>query len=365
MPVGRRRAKNKHLPQRVYFESGRYWLRPKRPKDPPPGWRSRIDLGTTLAEMYEALKKLATPRPLRTMAEVFDRYLIVSLPSLAERTQADYRKYIERLRPVLAEFEPGELTAGDIFDIRGALAETSGNVQANRHISCLSAVFREAIGWRAVTSNPCRELERLPEGERNRYVTDAEFNAVYAIASEINQCMMDLAVMTGQREGDLLKLPNRDPSVYTDEGIVFRPGKSKRRHPRHGKIIETAKTVIIEWSDELRAVVERARKLGPHIRKTLICTRSGDPYTESGFRSNWHRLMTGAVEGTKRKDGSVLREPVLKESFTFHDLRAKSASDEDDIEVASERLAHDDRRMTVKVYRRKPRRARAGRKVGS
>jgi len=56
-------------------------------------------------------------------------------------------------------------------------------------------------------------------------------------------------------------------------------------------------------------------------------------------------------------------EPLaLTERFTFHDLPAKSASD-DDLAVATERLAHDDPRTTQKVYRRKSRRAGAGAKI--
>jgi hypothetical protein len=53
---------------------------------------------------------------------------------------------------------------------------------------------------------------------------------------------------------------------------------------------------------------------------------------------------------------------VLAERFTFHDLRAKSASD-DELEVATERLAHDDPPTSQKLYRRKPRRARPGAKI--
>src|SRR5690606_24794815 len=162
----------------------------------------------------------------------------------------------------------------------------------------------------------------------------------------------------------------------TPDGIVFRPSKSKRRHPRHGTIVETAKTVIVEWSDELRAVIDQARSLGPmgnaheaiarrQLRRTLICNGDGEPYTESGFRSNWHRLMSAAVKGIKRKDGALIHEPVIAESFTFHDLRAKRASDAEDVMEANEALAHDDVKTTQKIYRRKPRRARAGDKIGA
>jgi integrase len=200
----------------------------------------------------------------------------------------------------------------------------------------------------------------LHEQKRTRYVTDQEYLALYNISSDRIQCLMDLATITGQREGDLLKLPNRDPSVYTDEGIVFRPGKSKRRHPRHGKIIETSKTVIVEWSPELEGVLKRLRKLGPDMRRTLFCNLQGESYTESGFRSNWHRLMTTAT-----KPGKKGEPPLLNEPFTFHDLRAKSGSDAEDVQEANDRLAHDDMRTTQVVYRRKPRRARPGRKVGT
>jgi integrase len=103
-------------------------------------------------------------------------------------------------------------------------------------------------------------------------VTDAEFMAVYKLASPMMQCAMDLATMTGQREGDLLKLTR---SQLTEDGIAFVIGKSKRRHPRHGQIVETAKRLIIEWSHELRAVLERLKKLGPQIRPTLLCNLEG------------------------------------------------------------------------------------------
>ncbi len=83
------------------------------------------------------------------------------------------------------------------------------------------------------------------------------------------------------------------------------------------------------------------------------------------FRSNWHRLIQTALKGRKLKNGRVTLAPVLKESFTFNDLRAKSATDEEDFEEAYNRMAHSDRKTTQQIYIRKPRRSRAGRKVGT
>lgn len=392
--MGRRRKKNRELPGRVYLENGRYWYKPKRPKVLPTGWKHRISLGSTEAEMYAELPKhLKSTKALHAMNDVFDRFMAEILPALAPRTQSDYRGYIGTLRPSFGNAPPEQVGAPDIFDFRAALAKQSGNVQANRHVSCLSAIFREAIGWRAqlgphaITRNPCHELKRLSEVARTRYVFDHEYVAVYGIASDVLQATMDLATISGQREDDLLKLPCDDPQVYTDDGIVFRPAKTRRRHPRHGKIVETSKIVIVRWLSEEEAtagipkeqsqlwkLVARLRKLGPQPpanvipirpRATLICNEDGQPYTGSGFRSNWHRLIQTALNGRKLKNGRVTLEPVLKESFTFNDLRAKSLTDEEDFEEAYNRSAHSDRKTTQQVYIRKPRRARAGRKVGT
>jgi integrase len=67
----------------------------------------------------------------------------------------------------------------------------------------------------------------------------------------------------------------------------------------------------VQWSPGLKAVIERLQKLGPDIRPTLLCNLQGKPFTESGFRSNWHRLIQ------KARARKAIADP-----FTFHDLRA-------------------------------------------
>jgi integrase len=159
------------------------------------------------------------------MSGVFDKYLLERLPLLAPRTQRDYRGYLRNLRLVFGTASPQLVEPGHVFDYRNKRAERSV-VQANREKSCLSAVFTAAVEWRVVRENPCRQVPKIAEPSRVRYVTDAEFGAVYQLASPTLQCAMDLATITGQREGDLLRLTH---SQLTEEGIAFRIGKSKRR----------------------------------------------------------------------------------------------------------------------------------------
>lgn len=84
---------------------------------------------------------------------------------------------------------------------------------------------------------------------------------------------------------------------------------------------------MIQWSEALQDVVNSAKKLRPQVRNHLITNARGKPYTGDGFATQWDRTMTKAL-----KVG-------LTERFHFHDLRAKSASD-DDLQTASDRLGH-------------------------
>ncbi len=104
-------------------------------------------------------------------------------------------------------------------------------------------------------NNPGREVEKVRLPKRKRYVDDDEFQTVYSLASPTLQVTMDLAVLTGLRRGDLLSL-TRDN--LTDEGILITPGKTQNT---------SGKTLLIEWSEELRQVIDRAKRLPPEVHQ--------------------------------------------------------------------------------------------------
>ena len=308
--MGRSRKRNKHLPPRVYLSHGRYFY-----ADTETGkW---LNFGSTLAEMYRNLaEKIGDDRPLKTMADVLKRYRLDVVPKKAEKTQVDNGRAINRLENVFGHMDPRSIRPGDIYayrDRRGRKTEFG----ANRDLEVLSHAFSKAIEWSAADNNPCREVKKFSEPKRRRYVTDVEYRAVYDLASPTMQVAMDLAVLTGLRRGDILSL-TRDH--LTDEGILIQTSK-------------TGKALLLEWSDELRAVVDRAKRLPPQVRKPIIATRMGKPYTGQGFAAIWQRLMAKAV-----------RHGI--ERYQFRDLRAKSASD-DTLEAATLRHAFTVGRLLV------------------
>ena len=114
------------------------------------------------------------------MNGVFDRFALEIIPTKAPRTQLDYRKQLPLLRAVFGEVPPREITATHVFEYRNARGQQSV-VQANREKSLLSSVMTKAVEWGVVGNNPCKQVPRLAEKKRERYIADHEYSSVYAL----------------------------------------------------------------------------------------------------------------------------------------------------------------------------------------
>lgn len=333
--MGRRRKHRLDLPARVYFRHGAYYFVGRSGE-----W---IRLGTDVKKALRRYTDLIAAPGLGRMGEIMDRYLREVVPKKAPRTRANNEREIEPLRAVFGHMEPDEITPQDIYaymDHRrrrvkrrkpdGTIEEIEvpAPIAANREVALLSSIFSHAIRWGLASDNPCRLVVRNTETPRRRYVEEHEYRAVYAIAPPIIQCAMDIARLTGLRLGDILRLNERDN--IREDGLYVETGK-------------TGKRLLFEWTEELRAVIDRARALRGKVRGlTIIATQTGQTYTLTGFEAIWQRVMKRAVSSG-----------AIAERFRFHDLRALAA---DRAEQPSELLGHDDPRVTNRIYRRGPRR---------
>lgn len=351
--MGRPRTSNQHLPKGITIITGSYWYKP-------PGDAKRVrvcKVGEESTLYRYVADKMEPTGDLIYMREIFDRYEKEELPKLAPKTQVDYRRIIYKLREVFGDMKPDDVEPRHV----GALLHsTEHKVAANRLVSVLSAVFSKARGrWYVCKNNPCTNVERNETSPRDRYISDEEYKAVYELASPRLQIAMDLAYLTGQRQGDLLAL--KWEHVHTigvprDEwGVFFQQGK-------------TGKRLMVNISPELEEVLKRARMLIPQVPRTyVIRNEEGLRYTQDGFRSCWQKLMNYAMKGrvaywTSRNGKPVMVDevkPVLKERFTFHDLRAKHISDSQSLAEASATAGHATMAMTRRVYDRGIRRVSA------
>jgi integrase len=286
-------------------------------------------LGKTYPEALTALAaRLQSEAPTNTIDQLISKYEVDELPKRAAKTQAGRRQQFKKLREVFGTMRPSDIEPHHVWTYWKERGEIE---QARKEISALSAVLTFARRYGALkTPNPCFGLQLPNTKPRNRYVNDEEFLRVRAIAQPMIAYAMDLAYLAGMDEGTIRKLERRN---ITDEGLLFERGK-------------TGAWQLIEWNDDLRRTVQAILRERPQLRRALICNRKGEAYSANGFQAQWQRTVKNAVKaGISR--------------FHFHDIRAKSGSDSDSDQEASDRLGHADVTLTKRVYRRKPRRATA------
>ena len=328
--MGRRRTKNTDLPKRVYIHHGSYRYVPAHGK------------AVTLAKVGDysgMLRKLAEIHQdwsgLRTMNDLFDRYEVEVLPGKALSTQKDQLRSLKNLRKTFGAMLPGDLRQPHAATYRDRRARGSefrepAPTAANRELELLGHVCTMGVEWGAMESNPLRGLRKNRLKPRRRYVTDEEYLLVRELAPPMIQCVMDLALLTGLRRGDIFKL---DRSGIRESGLVSKPTKTED---------STAVELEFAWTPALSAVVKYALSLSPQVRQTIVCNRKGQPYTKNGFDSIWNRLMKKAVDqGMER--------------WQFRDLRKKSSSEEESDAIASQKLGHASEEITRRVYRVLPR----------
>lgn len=259
-----------------------------------------------------------------TVSQILDRYERECVPLLSPRTAKDYRRHIVHLRREFGHFIADEMRPRDF----GAFINVQkGKIQRNRQLAVLSAAFSMAVGrWYWMERNCLRDVKRNPSTPRNRYVTNEEYESCKAMAPLRVQLMMELALLMGQRQGDLLALEWRH---LRDMKVLFTQSKTGKRLAV--EITPAVETVL----DKCWALPGGGKDGGPYV----ITRKCGGRYTSEGFRALWQRTQNAFV-----KAGNL--------RFSFHDLRAKSASDSTSIDAAYQRLGHTSMTMTRRVYDR-------------
>jgi hypothetical protein len=330
--MGRRRKHDKHLPRGMTLESGTYYVRGGVD-------RKRLSLGQDFSLALKKYADIVGPvRRVRTLHDVIERYRLEVLPlKKSEQTREDEARSLTKLDAVFGDLLPDELTAPQCYKYLDERRDKNGKlapVAARHEISLLGHVLTKGIRWGAGVANVVRTLERMPKSKRDRYVTDQEFAACRALAPERMALAMDLARNIGQRRGNILRFKRSQIVEYFDKA------EQKKKAGIEFPAAKGGKGVLLEITPALQATLDALKALTPDIpRDYVLRQEDGGPYTRAGFSSNWQRLMRKFVAA-----GGV--------RFTFHDLRAKAASDKESIEEAQALLGHASSETTKRVYKR-------------
>jgi integrase len=208
---------------------------------------------------------------------------------ISSRTRRDYIKQIKRIESAFGDFPIKALDdprARSVFlEWRDRLAQSSLR-QADYAYGTLARILSWAHNRGLITTNPCAKGGKLYHGTRvNKVWDDEHVSRFLQIAPPYLRLAMLLAINTGQRQGDLLRLPW---SAYDGKHIKLRQRK-------------TSAYVPIPVADELKAVLDATPRQSP----IMLTNSEGKPWSESGFQSAWGKVtMRAGIRG-----------------LTFHDLR--------------------------------------------
>lgn len=309
--MGRRRQSNFDDPPR-FHRKGKVWYHVS--GTVPRVWTKLSDDRAEALRLWAQREGVKEDDSTRLFSVIARRYVREVLPTKAASTRRDNEKELANLLRVFGHV-PIDFIAPmhvrEYLDVRGQTAK----VRANREKALLSHVFNKAREWGYTTApNPCQGVKGFREAGRDRYVTDDEFERVKAHAHFTVADAMDLALLTGQRPADVLKIRRAD---LRDGALWIVQNKTGSR-------------LGIEITGELAAVIDRINaRPKKAISAFLIQDENGQPLSLFALRSRFDKAREAA-----------------KVSFQFRDIRAKAATDTGDLAHSQRLLAHKNRQMT-------------------
>jgi integrase len=247
------------------------------------------------ATAYAEAHATRAAKPKDVLQAVIDAYLeSPKFTELAPRTRKDYLKHVRKIEAEYADFPISALgdrrARGEFLSWRDRLAKASRR-QADYTYSVLALILGWAFDRGMVPCNPCERPGKVYQSERIDSIwTREDETAFLESAPEHIGLAFMLALWTGQRQGDLLRLPW---SGYDGKYIRLRQSKTKMR-------------VCIRVGAPLKAMLDAT----PKKAVTILSTTRGASWTEGGFRASWRTACKAAgVEGV-----------------TFHDLRGTAVT---------------------------------------
>lgn len=240
-----------------------------------------------LASYIEA-GKVDRPIGQQTLGDLIQRYRQSrNFKSKASRTRRDYDELLADIDDIWGMM-PVDVVDDRSFRLgikeqRDRIAERSEG-RADYLVTVLSVVLAYAVDDGVLSENHAKEIGNLYKANRAHKIwSDTQVAGFLRLASPELRLALRLAFDTGQRQGDLLRLPW---SGFDGSNISLTQSK-------------TGAEVRVPCTVELRATLQAATR-----QSTLILTNSrGKPWTPDGFRSSWQKVCRAAeIKGVTFND---------------------------------------------------------------
>ena len=195
-----------------------------------------------------------------------------------DRTRRDYIAKITLIEREFGDFPLAALTdrrtRGVFMAWRDRLALKSRR-QADYAWTVLALVLAWGMDRGLISANPCARGGRLYRGNRVDKVWTSDDEAAFLQSAPGHMHLpLLLALWTGQRQGDLLRLPW---SSYDGTRIRLRQSK-------------TGVPVTLKVGAPLKAALDAA----PTVCPIILVSTDGKPWTEGGFRASWRKAQAAA-----------------------------------------------------------------------
>jgi integrase len=247
-----------------------------------------------VASYNEAVAEKRTPPAGRLMALIMQFQESDDFRNLAPETRRGYTNMITRIEKEFCDFPLAALTdrrtRGVFMAWRDKLALTSRR-QADYAWTVLARILSWGVDRGHALANPCARGGKLYRANRVDKIWTPQDEALFLERAPTQfHLALTLALWTGQRQGDLLRLTW---SAYDGTHIRLRQSKTGRR-------------VVIPAGAPLKALLDAT----PRVSPLIVTTSEGRPWGTNSFQVGWARAC--------RRAGVV--------GLTFHDLRGTAVT---------------------------------------
>lgn len=235
---------------------------------------------------------------------------------------------IKQLNPVFGRKYLNEITRRDVegyISARSAAGRAPATV--NRELCCLKNMLRKAVDWGYLKENPAWGIKQMKENPPEfAFLTFDEIDRLIEATSGRLKTFFTLAVHTGMRLGELLKLEWRDVDFNKGEQGFITVRDAKNHETRHVPMNSVVRTALHKYPQR---IVNGKRCV--HV----FTNDDGTPYRSV-------------------KDGFVtaLKLAGIERHVRFHDLRHTFASHlvmkGVDIRTVAKLMGHKDIKMTMR-----------------
>jgi len=247
-------------------------------------------------ESYAAAERHLRERAKGTICDLIRRFENSPAFDKAETTKAEYRrkfKIVERRwgGAPISSFTSLEFKK-DALDWRDSIAMRGAKREADNLLGALSRLGSWAAGRGEIASNVLDKVERVYRSDRaDKLWLPEHVQAFRRVAAPEMLTALMLGMHTGQRQGDLRRLPW---SAYDGERISLVQGKTKR-------------AVSIKCTAALRAHLDGLERRG----LLILLTRTGRAFTKRYFNEWWD---------------DAYKASGITAGLHFHDLRGTAVT---------------------------------------